>query len=343
MSTSKLKRFFGMDADPGAPKPCGSGCGSGCEQPKPSDEGRRNFLGTAGLVGAGLALTAVADGALETAPAVEKPKDEAERLRFEEFFRKNYRLMTPEERRETAERMERLQWLDQGVEAEVRTTAPRRDVLFGYAFNIGKCKGYMECVKACVEENNHDRASNMQYIKIWELEPGSMSLDSANGEIRHEVPVEGHFYMGTQCFHCENPPCTPVCPVGATWKEDDGIVVVDYDWCIGCRYCEAACPYFGRRFNWAEPEIPVDQVNGSQHYLGNRPRTKGVMEKCTFCVARSREGKNPACVEACPTGARVFGNLLDPLSEIRQILATKNVFRLKEDLGTEPKFWYYTD
>jgi len=105
----------------------------------------------------------------------------------------------------------------------------------------------------------------------------------------------------------------------------------------------AACPYDGRRFNWTTPEVPEEEVNKNQHYLGNRLRKKGVMEKCTFCIQRSRNGQNPACVDACPTGARIFGNLLDPESEIRWVLANKKVFRLKEDLGTEPKFWYYMD
>ena len=144
-------------------------------------------------------------------------------------------------------------------------------------------------------------------------------------------------------MHCENAPCIPVCPTEATWKEKDGIVVVDYDWCIGCRYCEAACPYEARRFNWGEPVVPSKDLNTNQHYLGNRRKTKGVMEKCTFCIQKTRAGENPACVDACPTGARVFGNLLDPNSEIRKIIKTKKVFRLKEELGTEPKFWYYMD
>ncbi|MBT4141291.1 MAG: 4Fe-4S dicluster domain-containing protein, partial [Candidatus Latescibacteria bacterium] len=156
-------------------------------------------------------------------------------------------------------------------------------------------------------------------------------------------PAEGHFYMGTQCFQCENPPCVDVCPVGATWKEPDGITVVDYDWCIGCRYCEAACPYWARRFNWNEPEVPKNEINPVQHYLGNRLRKKGVMEKCTYCIQRTRDGRLPACAESCPTGARVFGNLLDPNSEIRYVLENKQVFRLKEELGTDPKFWYFMD
>jgi Fe-S-cluster-containing dehydrogenase component len=202
----------------------------------------------------------------------------------------------------------------------------------------------MDCVNACVKENNQDRDSEMQYIRIHEMNDGQgLNFGEADDTYYHEVPAAGHFYMGTQCYHCDNPPCIEVCPVEATWREEDGLVVIDYDWCIGCRYCMAACPYDGRRFNWNTPEVPEEEVNKNQHYLGNRLRKKGVMEKCTFCIQKTRNGENPACVDACPTGARIFGNLLDPESEIRWVLANKKVFRLKEDLGTEPKFWYYMD
>jgi molybdopterin-containing oxidoreductase family iron-sulfur binding subunit len=105
----------------------------------------------------------------------------------------------------------------------------------------------------------------------------------------------------------------------------------------------AACPYWARRFNWSAPEVPVPELNTNQHYLGNRARKTGVVEKCTFCIHRTRQGRLPACAEACPTGARVFGNLLDPDSEIRWVLEHKRVFRLKEDLKTEPRFWYFSD
>lgn len=201
----------------------------------------------------------------------------------------------------------------------------------------------MECVSACVKENNLDRDSNTQYIRIFEMEHGQMSPDSGEGKYFHPVPVDGRFYMGVQCFQCQNPPCVKACPTKATWQEPDGIVVVDYDWCIGCRYCMAACPYWGRRFNWNKPRVPRDEMTKKQHYLGNRMRVKGTMEKCTFCIQRTRKGRLPACAEACPTGARVFGNLLDPDSEIRFVLKNKKVFRWKEDLGTDPKFWYFID
>ena len=171
-----------------------------------------------------------------------------------------------------------------------------------------------------------------------------MNLEESNHYYDPEtVPQKGKFYMPVQCMQCENPPCVRACPVKATWMETDGVVVIDYDWCIGCRYCMTACPYWARHFNWNEPELPPEELNPITHYLGNRPRSKGVMEKCMFCVQRTRKGQQPACMEACPTGARIFGNLLDPESEIRYILENKTVFRLKEDLGTEPKFWYFTD
>ena len=105
----------------------------------------------------------------------------------------------------------------------------------------------------------------------------------------------------------------------------------------------AACPYQARVFNWGAPDLPAERINPKTHYLGNRPRQAGSVEKCHFCLQRTRVGKLPACQEACPTGARVFGNLLDPESEIRYVLEHKVVFRLKEDVGTEPKFWYYRD
>jgi molybdopterin-containing oxidoreductase family iron-sulfur binding subunit len=131
--------------------------------------------------------------------------------------------------------------------------------------------------------------------------------------------------------------------VEATWQEPDGVTVIDYDWCIGCRYCEAACPYWARRFNFAAPEIPPGELNPDMAYLSNRPRAKGVMEKCTYCLHRTRVGRLPACVEVCPTGSRKFGNVLDPDSEAAYILQHKRVYVLKEDVGTIPRFFYYFD
>jgi len=306
--------------------------------PREKQCGRRQFLkGAARLAAMGGAAMLTGCGS-EAFGSTEEYS-----LRFKEFFKKNYRLMTQEEKEETVRRLERLAKIKNNVDVQVSSKEPIEGVLFGYAFNVTRCEGYMECVAACVRENNLDRKANTQYIRIFELEHGQMSPEVGDGKFFHQVPVEDHFYMGVQCFHCENAPCIKACPTKATWKEPDGIVVVDYDWCIGCRYCMAACPYYGRRFNWNEPVVPKEEMTKKQHYLGNRMRTKGQTEKCTFCVQRSREGRLPACVEACPTGSRVFGNLLDPNSEIRFVLKNKKVYRFKEDLGTAPKFWYFID
>ncbi len=158
-----------------------------------------------------------------------------------------------------------------------------------------------------------------------------------------KVPEKEAFYFPVQCQQCERPPCVRVCPIRTTFRTVDGIVVIDYNWCFGCRMCMDACPYWARRFNWAEPKLPKEEMNPDTHYFGNRPRPRGVVEKCTFCIQRTRKGRYTSCVEACPVGARKFGNLLDPNSEIRHIIDRKRVFRLKADLRTYPKFFYFID
>jgi molybdopterin-containing oxidoreductase family iron-sulfur binding subunit len=300
--------------------------------------GRREFLKGA------VKVAALGSAAMTTGCGTEVfGSTEELQLRWKEYFKKNYRMMTQVEKDETVQRLERLAKIKRGANIQMSSKGPIKDVLFGYAFNVTRCEGFMECVTACVKENNLDRKTKTQYIRVFEMEPGQLTPELGDGKYFHKVPVDDRFYMGVQCFHCENAPCIKACPTKATWREPDGTVVVDYDWCIGCRYCIAACPYYGRRFNWNDPQVPLDEMTKKQHYLGNRIRARGQTEKCTFCVQRSREGRLPACVEACPTGARVFGNLLDPKSEIRFVLKHKKVFRLKEDLGTDPKFWYFID
>ena len=302
---------------------------------------RRHFLRKVGI--AGTAVAATMTGGHVAAKVVEK-SGEGFGDTIAEFFQKHYRKMDHDEVQETIARLERKYQRRLGVDIQVETTPALPGVLFGYALNISKCKGYRKCVDACVTENNQSRHSQIQYIRVLELEKGNLNLETADHYYNPKtVPQEGKFYLPVQCMQCENPPCVAACPIKATWKEPDGVTVIDYDWCIGCRYCMAACPYWARHFNWNTPEIPTEEINPVTHYLSNRPRDKGVVEKCTFCIQRTRKDRQPACVEACPTGARVFGNLLDPNSEIRYILKHKTVFRLKEDLGTEPKFWYYSD
>ncbi|MHC4427395.1 MAG: 4Fe-4S dicluster domain-containing protein [Planctomycetota bacterium] len=263
---------------------------------------------------------------------------------FANFFQKHYKEMTPQEMEEVLERIRGQVERRYGKRPEIRDVRPTPGVEFVFALNLSRCNGNRRCVYACVAENNQSRDPQLQYIRVIEMPRGTTELEQGNHHFeRDTVPDAEHYYMPVQCHQCANPPCTKVCPVEATWQESDGITVVDYDWCIGCRYCEAACPYWARRFNFTEPRIPPEDLNPNMSYLSNRPRTKGVMEKCTFCLHRTRAGRLPACLEACPTGARKFGNVLDPESEVAQILRRKRVFVLKEELGTMPRFFYYFD
>ncbi len=282
-------------------------------------------------------------GAAAFAKAMAPLSSFAEATSTEDFMQKHYKELTPQELEATLRRIEKETKAATGVDVEVRADRPIEGVKFGYALNLSICIGCRRCAEACHEENNHDRTSHNSYIRVFEMDKGSIDFSKGTADYDHPVPRDDKFYMPVQCQHCDNPPCVDVCPVEATWKEKDGIVVVDYNWCIGCRYCEAACPYHARRFNWSAPLVPAEDINPNQGLLSNRIRPQGVMEKCTFCLHRTRRGELPACLEACPTGARVFGNLLDPDSEIRWVLQNKRVFVLKEELGTQPSFFYFFD
>ncbi|HSL23958.1 MAG TPA: 4Fe-4S dicluster domain-containing protein [Vicinamibacterales bacterium] len=253
------------------------------------------------------------------------------------------REVSPERLRELVGDLERDYARSYDATVTVSDTPAPPDVLFAYALDLSRCIGCRRCVYACVEENNQSRRPQVHWIRVLSMDK-ERGVDFSHADAYYQpaqVPEDGHFYVPVSCQQCRNAPCTKVCPTGATWTEPDGIVVIDYDWCIGCRCCMAACPYGARHFNWGQPTLSRSELNPAMHYLGNRPRVKGVVEKCTFCIQRVRAGRYPACVEACPVGARKFGNLLDPDSEIRYIIEHKRVLVLKEELNTMPKFFYF--
>ncbi len=303
----------------------------------PVEVSRRGFLST------GLAAIAGAS-ALGAALAPLRDLPEGDIPSLEQFLQKHYKEMTPEDKERALTRIRAEVSSRHHVSVNLSDPPPLTGVEFVYGLNLSRCIGCRRCVHACVAENNQSRDPELQYIRVLEMEKGSINVETSNHHYDPAlVPNPDKYYMPVQCHQCAEPPCVKVCPVEATWQEPDGIVVIDYDWCIGCRYCEAACPYWARRFNFTEPRIPEGELNPNMAYLSNRPRQKGVMEKCTYCLQRTRVGKLPACLEVCPTGSRKFGNVLDPNSEVAYILAHKRVYVLKEDVGTIPRFFYYFD
>lgn len=226
---------------------------------------------------------------------------------------------------------------------------------WGMVIDLDKCTGCQACTIACQAENNVPFAG-----------PDETALDRSKHwhdvlpEAKHEDTYP-HFYVQfipRPCMHCDDPPCVKVCPVGATYVDDEGLVRMDYQRCIGCRYCTTACPYAIRYYNWYAPEYPA----GYDTYLNPEVpvRPVGVVEKCTFCIHRLRQARReaaaqgreltdadmvmlPACNEACPASARYFGDLDNPDSTVSWLARSPRAFRLLEDLGTEPKVYYLAE
>ena len=194
--------------------------------------------------------------------------------------------------------------------------------------------GCRDCIDACHSIHNvPDFGNPKDEIKwVW-----TVQYEEAFPEQEHEFIEAG--LKGRPaivlCNHCDNPPCVSVCPTKATWKREDGIVMMDYHRCIGCRYCMAACPYGSRSFNWRNPEPFINEVNPDFPI-----RTRGVVEKCNFCQDRLAQGLLPACVETCREKALVFGDLEDPDSDAREILRLHYTIQRKPGIGTKPEVYY---
>ncbi len=201
--------------------------------------------------------------------------------------------------------------------------------------DIGKCKeGCKDCFQACHAVHNVPDIGNPKDEVKWLW----------TEEFKNVFPNQEHQFIGKDlqnkqvevlCNHCDNPPCVRVCPTGATWKREDGIVMMDYHRCIGCRFCMTGCPYGSRSFNWKDPRKYLKTQNKVFP-----TRTKGVVEKCNFCAERLAKGQLPACVESCKEKGLIFGDINDPKSEIRDVLKSNYTIRRKPGLGTKPQIYY---
>ncbi|MBF0520462.1 MAG: 4Fe-4S dicluster domain-containing protein [Nitrospirae bacterium] len=194
-------------------------------------------------------------------------------------------------------------------------------------------ESYNKCIEACNNIHNIPHIENEKHeIKwIWAEKYENAFPDSYNGYVSESIEKMKFLVL---CNNCENPPCVRVCPTKATFKREDGIVVMDYHRCIGCRFCMAACPYGARSFNWRDPRPFIKNLNPSYP-----TRTKGVVEKCNFCADRLYRGELPACVEAS-NGALIFGDLKDENSNVRKTLRSKFTITRKPELGTFPGVYY---
>jgi len=199
----------------------------------------------------------------------------------------------------------------------MRTDEKKRYVMI---IDLQKCLGCKTCTAACCKENG--------------------IFDQSRAWHRVLETVSGHFpdykkkFIPAPCMHCNNPPCVSYCPTTASYKDRKrSIVRIDYSRCITCEKCIDACPYNARVLNDSYNRRDERVISEYYPYIG----------KCTFCIQRIRHGRYPACVEVCPVGARKFGNLLDPNSEVRRVLDRKRVFRLKAEANTYPKFFYFVD
>jgi len=201
---------------------------------------------------------------------------------------------------------------------------------FVMVIDLARCKNLKKCQSAC--NHMHHVNPGQSWIKVLSMQDGGATSP---------------YWQPTTCMHCDEPPCVKVCPVDATFKRQDGLVLIDSDRCIGCRFCMAACPYSTRVFNWGEPDI-AEEVK-SQHYSCETsvPQKKGTVGKCDFCPDMTRKGELPHCVTACPNGVFFFGDANeDSVSNgaetfrFTELIRDKSGYRLMEDLGTKPRVYY---
>lgn len=201
---------------------------------------------------------------------------------------------------------------------------------FVMVIDLARCKNLRKCHDAC--EKMHHLSPEKEWLKVLKLQNDELTTP---------------YWQPTMCFHCDHPPCVKVCPVDATYKRSDGIVLVDTDRCIGCRFCMVACPYSARTFDWSEPDLPPGIEGIPYSPETSCPPKKGTVSKCDFCPDTVRRGEMPHCVSSCPNGVIYFGDENeDSVSngaetvKLSQLLRDRGGYRFMEELGTKPRVYY---
>jgi len=285
------------------------------------NESRRKFLQKIGIAGAGAISTA---SVLTSGCSSGKKRKAGEKVKLLSLDNKLVEVDINE-----------IQAIDKSVDKSYLQKRGREGLpgrKFVMVVDLSKCKNARKCMKAC--QGAHQLKPEQHHINVLEMEDEVNKLT---------------YYLPKPCQHCDNPPCVSVCPVDATFKRQDGIVLVDNERCIGCRFCIAACPYSARTFNWIEPrDVEKYQTNVYDMEL-NVPQKKGTVTKCAFSADRLRKGMLPYCVSACPNGVYYFGDANEDLVtngttketvRFSKLLKDNAAYTLMPELGTKPSVYY---
>ncbi len=293
------------------------------QEEKPEKKSRRKFLQELGIVGIGSVL---GGSAILAGINYDKKKTAGQRVR----------VLTAENELLEIEKSDTTKVAKTTYENLTYLQKQGRDGLAGKRFvmviDLSKCRNARKCMAAC--QNAHHLRPEQHHINVLKME---------------ETENTPAFYMPKPCQHCDNPPCVAVCPVDATFKRPDGIVLIDNERCIGCRFCIAACPYSARVFNWAEPLNAQADKDLTYNVELNVPQRKGTISKCLFSADRLREGKLPYCVGACPNGVYYFGDenedavtngTTKETVRFKKLLEDNGGYTLMPELGTRPRVYY---
>jgi molybdopterin-containing oxidoreductase family iron-sulfur binding subunit len=290
---------------------------------KPNDKSRRDFLQNIGMAGVG---TLLGGAAVWAGFNYDKKKTAKQRVK----------VLTAENKLVEIEKDAIIDIVKTPAQEFTYLQQRGRDGIAGrrwvMVIDLSKCRNARKCMSACQEA--HHLRPEQHHINVLKMQ---------------ETPNTQPFYMPKPCMHCDNPPCTAVCPVDATFKRQDGIVLIDNERCIGCRFCVAACPYSARVFHWQEPLFAEQDKDLIYDVEQNVPQRRGTITKCLFSADKLREGNMPSCVSACPNGVYYFGDENEDVVtngttkesvRFRKLLAENGGYTLMPELGTKPRVYY---